>query len=150
MHVILSLDLLSLIYASLNFLNQIQLAFLLVGITALGLIKLSVCFLYWNLFAQVTLRRFLIIWMLIVVAWATSFIMAGLLECGSHLKAVFSSPTEYLEHCGSAVPAGYAMVGTDIATDFITLIIPIPVVWRLQMDMRTKLLTLMAFLIGAL
>ncbi|KAI2464122.1 hypothetical protein F4781DRAFT_414149 [Annulohypoxylon bovei var. microspora] len=134
----------------LNKARHIQLGFLLIGVVALGLIKLSVCFLYWQLFAQVVLRRFLIIWMVIIVVWATAFVMSGLLECGNHFMAVFGTPTEYLEHCGSAVPSGYAMVGSDIATDFITLIIPIPVVLKLQMDNRRKLLTLMAFLVGAL
>jgi hypothetical protein len=111
---------------------------------------LSVCFLYWHLFAQVILRRFLILWMVVIVVWATSFILAGLLECGSHLWAVFGTPTEYLKYCGSAVPSGYALVGSDIATDFITLIIPIPVVLRLHMSTRQKVLALTAFLIGAL
>ncbi|KAH6646656.1 hypothetical protein BKA67DRAFT_649924 [Truncatella angustata] len=138
----------------LNKAKHIQLAFLLLGITALGLIKLSVCFLYWQLFAQISsrtvLRRFLIVWMVVITAWATSFVLAGLLECGSHLSAVFGTPTEYLEHCGGAVSSGYAMVGTDIATDFITLIIPIPIILGLHMDMHRKLLTLSAFLIGAL
>ncbi|ORY56971.1 uncharacterized protein BCR38DRAFT_528345 [Pseudomassariella vexata] len=134
----------------LNKARHIQLAFFLMGVTALGLIKLSISCFYWQLFAKVTLRRFLIIWMVIVGVWATAFVMAGLLECGSHLTAVFGTPTEYLKHCGSAVPSGYAMVGSDIATDFITLIIPIPVILRLKMNMRRKLLTLMVFLIGSL
>lgn len=63
--------------------------------------------------------------------------------------AVFGTPTEYLEHCGSAIRSGYAMVGTDIATEFITLIIPIPVILGLHMDKRKKMLTLLVFLIGA-
>ncbi|KAK8041469.1 hypothetical protein PG994_014476 [Apiospora phragmitis] len=133
--------------------KHIQLALLLLGVTALGLIKLSVCFLYWQLFAKLSnnlaLRRFLISWMVVIVAWAVTFVMAGLLECGTHLTAVFS-PTGYLEHCGSAMNGGYAMVGTDIATDFVTLIIPIPIVMGLQMNLQKKLLALSAFLIGAL
>ncbi|KAI1415272.1 hypothetical protein F5Y13DRAFT_196630 [Hypoxylon sp. FL1857] len=129
---------------------KIQLGFLLIGVAALGLIKLSICFLYWQIFAQVALRRFLIVWMVVITTWALAFIMAGLLECGSHLTAIFGTPAEYLEHCGSAAPSGYAMVGSDIATDFVTLIIPIPVILRLNMNTHRKLLTLAAFLIGAL
>ena len=88
--------------------------------------------------------------MIIIGACATTFVLLGLLECGTHLKAVFGSPTEYIQHCGSAVPGGYAMVGSDMLTDFITLIIPIPVILKLNMNMSRKLLTLAAFLIGAL
>lgn len=125
---------------------------MLLGVTGIDLVKLSVCFLYWQLFAQAhtTLRRFLVFWMAVIVVWGTSFVLAGLLECGSHLTAVFGTPTEYLDHCGSAVPSGYAMVATDIATDLITLLIPIPIVLGLHMDKRRKMLTLLAFLIGAL
>lgn len=108
--------------------KQIELSFLLLGVLALGLIKLSVTFLYWHLFAMVRFRRFLIVWIVILIGWTTAFILAGLLECGSHLKALFTTPQEYLHHCGSAIPSGWAWVGSDIATDFITLIIPIPIV----------------------
>ncbi|KAL1867924.1 hypothetical protein Daus18300_006199 [Diaporthe australafricana] len=136
----------------LNKAKHIQLAFLLLGITGTEFVKLSVCFLYWQLFAKAhaVLRRCLIVWITLIVVWGTSFVLAGLLECGSHLTAVFGTPTEYLEHCGSAITSGYAMVGTDIATEFITLIIPIPVILGLHMDKRKKILTLLVFLIGAL
>lgn len=107
---------------------QLELSFLLLGILALGLIKTSVSLLYWHLFAKVKFRRFLIVWIIILIVWTTSFVLAGLLECGSHLKALFSTPQEYLHRCGSAIPSGYAYVGSDIATDFITLVIPLPVV----------------------
>lgn len=95
-------------------------------------------------------RRFLIVWMVIIVIWATSFVLAGLLECGSHLKALFGEPYEYLHHCGSAIPSGWAMVGSDIATDLITLMIPIPVVMKLQMSTHRKILTTLTFMVGAL
>lgn len=42
------------------------------------------------------------------------------------------------------------MVGTDIATEFVTLVIPIPIVLGLHMDKRKKMLTLLVFLIGGL
>ncbi|OTA99108.1 hypothetical protein M426DRAFT_95697 [Hypoxylon sp. CI-4A] len=134
----------------LNKAKHLELSYLLLGITALGLVKLSACFLYWHLFAKVMFRRFLIVWMVIIVAWATSFVLAGLLECGSHLTAIFGAPQEYLDHCGSAIPSGWAMVGSDMATDLITLIIPIPAILKLQMPMHRKLLTLLTFMIGAL
>ncbi len=129
---------------------KIELSYLLLGIAAVGLIKLSVTFLYWHLFAQVKFRRLLIVWMVVTTAWATSFVLSGLLECGSHLTALFGQPQEYLDHCGSAIPSGWAMVGTDIATDLITLLIPIPVVLGLQMSTHKKVLTLLIFMIGAL
>ncbi|KAK4170120.1 hypothetical protein QBC43DRAFT_679 [Cladorrhinum sp. PSN259] len=134
----------------LNRAKHSELSYLLIGITALGLVKLSVTFLYWHLFARVMFRRFLIFWMIIVTTWAVAFVMAGLLECGRHLKAIFGEPQEYLDHCGSAMPSGYAMVASDILTDFVTLVIPIPVILTIKMSARTRILTLMTFLIGGL
>ncbi|KAK3994927.1 hypothetical protein QBC44DRAFT_321536 [Cladorrhinum sp. PSN332] len=134
----------------LNKAKRSELSFLLIGITALGLIKLSVTCLYWHLFARVMFRRFLIFWMVIIVTWTVGFVLAGLLECGRHLKAIFGQPQEYLDHCGSAMPAGYGMVGSDILTDLVTLMIPIPVIMTLKMSVRTRILTLMTFLIGAI
>ena len=108
--------------------KQVELSFLLLGILALGLVKFSVTFLYWHLFAMARFRRFLIVRIIILIGWTTAFILAGLLECNSHLKALFTTPQEFLHHRGSAIPSGWACVGSDIATDFITLIIPIPIV----------------------
>jgi len=134
----------------LNKAKHLELSYLLLGIAALGFIKLSVCFLYWHLFSRVMFRRFLIVWIGIIIVWATSFVLAGLLECGSHLLAIFGEPQEYLDHCGSAIPSGYAMVASDVLTDLITLLIPIPVILSLQMSTRTRLLTMFTFMIGAL
>ncbi|KAK3384843.1 hypothetical protein B0H63DRAFT_448946 [Podospora didyma] len=97
---------------------------MVLGIVATGLVKLSVCLLYWRLFARVISRRFLMAWSVIIVCWTVAFVLAGLPECSSQLPALFSSAEVYYQYCGSAVPA--------------------------VMDTRTKVLTLMTFMIGAL
>lgn len=134
----------------LNIAKHLELSYLLIGIVALGLIKLSITFLYWHLFARVMFRRFLIVWMVIIVIWMTSFVLAGLLECGTHLTALFGTPEDYNIHCGSAMPSGYGLIASDILTDFITLCIPIPVLVTLQMNKRTRVLTMLTFAIGSL
>jgi hypothetical protein len=123
---------------------------LLIGVIGVGFLKLSVCFLYWHLFSRVVFRRFLIVWIVIVSLWTVAFVLAILLECGTHLSATFGTPDEYFEYCGSAIPAGYAMMATDLLTDIVTLTIPIPVILSLRMDTRTRLLTLLTFMIGSL
>lgn len=85
---------------------KIELSYLLLGITALGLVKLSVKFLYWHLFARVRFRRLLRVWMTIIAAWATGFILGGLLKCGTHLTAIFGQPQVYVQYCGSTIPSG--------------------------------------------
>jgi hypothetical protein len=123
---------------------------MVLGVVATGLVKLSVCLLYWRLFARVMFRRFLTAWIVVIVCWTVAFTLAGLLECGSHLTALFSSPQAYYEFCGAAVPAGYGMIASDLATDLVTLVIPIPVIMTLVMDAKTKALTLLTFSVGAM
>ncbi len=120
------------------------------GVAAIGLVKLSVCFLYWHLFARVVFRRFLIIWMVVIIVWTISFLLSIAFECGTYWKAFFGQARDIVEHCQSAVPIGYAMVATDVATDLITLAIPIPVILQMRMDTHTKILTLLTFMVGAL
>ncbi|KAK4189740.1 hypothetical protein QBC35DRAFT_492248 [Podospora australis] len=134
----------------LNRAKHLELGYLLIGILSLGLIKLSITFLYWHLFAKVIFRRFLIVWMVLIVIWMVGFILAGLLECGAHLTALFGTPQDYLDHCGSAMPSGYGLVGSDVLTDLVTLLIPVPVLMTLQMNKRTRVLTLLTFAIGSL
>ncbi|PSR94506.1 hypothetical protein BD289DRAFT_465831 [Coniella lustricola] len=135
----------------LNKSKYIQIFFFLMGIMVIDLIKLSVSTLYWNLFGKVrTVRYILIVYMVFIAAWTISFIAAGLAECGNHLPAVFGTLTKYPASCGHAVLTGISLVATDVATDFLTLIIPVPIVLRLQLSTRIKLLSLLTFMIGAL
>ncbi|KAK4201297.1 hypothetical protein QBC40DRAFT_278555 [Triangularia verruculosa] len=134
----------------LNRAKHSELSYLLIGVVALGLIKLSVCFLYWHLFSTVMFRRFLIFWMVALVLWTLAFVLAGLLECGTHLTAIFGTPEEYYRYCQAAMPSGFGMVASDILTDIITVLIPIPVIMKLQMNKRTRVLTLLVFSIAGL
>ena len=87
-----------------------------------------------------------------LVLWTAAFVIAGLAECGSHLLALFGTPQAYLDHCGSAIPTGWAMVGSDVATDVITLILPIPMVSDLESvasQVSSVLLTVRSDLVAA-
>lgn len=130
--------------------KKIDLAFILLGVVGTGFVKLSVLFLYWHLFSRVVFHRFLIVWMTIIALWMVAFTGAGLFQCGTHLTAVLGSPDEYFKYCKASVPAGYAMMASDVLTDFVTLVIPIPVVLSLTLDWQTKVLTLLTFMIGSL
>lgn len=129
---------------------QIQVSFIMLGVAGIGFVKLSVCFLYWHLFSRVVFRRFLTVWIVIVALWMVAFTVTGLFECETHLTAVLGAPEEYCKYCQAAIPAGYAMMASDVLTDFVSLVIPIPVVLSLSLDGRTKILTLLTFMIGSL
>ena len=64
--------------------------------------------------------------------------------------AIFGTPDDYTKYCQAAIPGGYALMSTDIATDLITLMIPIPIVMSLKMSPWTRVLTLLTFMVGGL
>ncbi|KAL9089892.1 MAG: hypothetical protein Q9159_002249 [Coniocarpon cinnabarinum] len=129
--------------------KHIELGAMAVGIPTLGLIKISISFLYRRIFGHKTsFRRVIDIWIVLMILWTVAYEITGLAECGSHLKALFGTPIQYLHRCGSAIPAGYAMVGSSIASDFITLLIPLPMIWSLHMEFHRKLLLTLTFMIG--
>ncbi|KAM7203992.1 hypothetical protein V8F33_001963 [Rhypophila sp. PSN 637] len=133
-----------------DILKQLQLALIILGVAGTGFVKLSVCFLYWHLFSRVVFRRFLAVWIGIVALWMVGAIIGGLTQCGTHLYAVLGAPEDYFTYCKASVPIGYAVMASDVLTDFVTLIIPIPVVMSLSLDRRTKILTLLTFMVGSL
>ncbi|KAI1268770.1 hypothetical protein F5Y18DRAFT_422995 [Xylariaceae sp. FL1019] len=140
----------SIVSERLNQTKYAEFIYLAVGTLTFGFLKLSACFLYWDLFAKFIFRRFLIFWMCIIALWTVAFFIGIFTECGAHFGALFAQPEDYHKWCGSALALGWALVGTDVATDVVTLLIPIPVVLKLQMGGRNKLLVLSILLIGAL
>ncbi|KAF2182285.1 hypothetical protein K469DRAFT_729030 [Zopfia rhizophila CBS 207.26] len=115
--------------------KDLESVFLLLGITASGFVNTSVSFLSWNLFAEVAFGRFLKCWIAIIMGWTVAFAL---------------NPEEYQQYCEAFKGAGFAYIGSDIGTDLITLLIPIPIVISLQLPTTRKILVLATFMIGAL
>jgi len=102
----------------------------IIGIFAVGMVKLSVSLLYYHLFSLVKFRYFLIFWIAIIIAWTITFVLGELLECGSHPLKIFGTVADVAKYCPHIHSIGYALVGSDIATDVITLLIPLPLVGK--------------------
>ena len=97
--------------------------------TALCLIKTSIACLYRRIFSIRPYRILINIWLVVLVAWAIGITIATLLECGTNLWAVVSpNIQEYLTYCTRTLSIGIAYCSTDVATDVITVILPLPMV----------------------
>ncbi|CAI6338767.1 unnamed protein product [Periconia digitata] len=129
-------------------LNNLQNVIFLTSIPALGLIRVSVSLLYWHLFAAVKLRRFLIFWIVLMVAWTLAFFICKVVECRGRLDAL--DPMERRKYCGACRNSGYVYAGSGILADLITLLIPLPIVISLSLPTKQKCLVLATFMIGAL
>ncbi|KAF2475184.1 uncharacterized protein BDR25DRAFT_331759 [Lindgomyces ingoldianus] len=130
--------------------QHMEYAFVLTGVFSIGLVKLSVCLLYWHLFAKVKIRRFLAVWIAIIVTWTVAFLISEFLECGTHPLKVFGTKQDLAKYCPHIHKIGYALVGSDVATDLITLLIPLPLVMGMRLPWTRKILLAATFLVGAL
>ncbi|KAI1326099.1 hypothetical protein F5Y16DRAFT_237452 [Xylariaceae sp. FL0255] len=134
----------------LNHAKYVEFSFLLFGTLGVGFVKLSTCFLYLHLFGKLRFRPFLIFWTIIITLWTLTFFIFLFAECGLHYEALYQATAEYDKYCKSAIPSGWIQAGTDVGTDLVTLLIPIPVVLGLRMSKGLKVLTLLIFAIGGL
>ncbi|KAI0025165.1 plasma membrane protein Pth11-like protein [Xylariomycetidae sp. FL0641] len=129
---------------------KLDLAYTLLNTIALGCIKLSFLYFYMRIFTSNTGRRkvhiFLITFQVFLALWMVAFFSGQLLECGTSSRALraASRSTKHSELPYWAV----AFAGTDLAADIVVLIIPVPLIWGLQLTTRKKLGVLAVFLLG--
>ena len=116
-------------------------------IPAIGLIKSSILLFYLRIFPQKNVRMVIHGVQAIVAAWTVSITIAFLFQCAPVHKAwEFTIPG----HCvvikrvwlGNAIP--------NILTDLAIIIIPLPLVWALQISRPQKYALCGIFLTGLL
>lgn len=117
-------------------------------VTGLTLVKLSVLLFYVRVFRTVQAYR-VAFWIvgLIVVAWCVAQSFVALLACIPIQSAWDSSIPG---RCVSMEAASVGSSVTDILTDFILLVLPVPMVWNLQISFRRKIGVVGVFIAGYL
>jgi hypothetical protein len=112
--------------------SQLEMAFFLMHIVAMGCIKLSFVFFYRRIFVTGKPRsRFGIISMgvlVIIILWTLAFIILFFTNCGTHLEERFTSPAGINKYCPSGAVSNEGLAIADFITDFIVYSLPIPVV----------------------
>lgn len=123
----------------------------MITISGLGCIKASVIYLYLRIFKAPALSAFQIIGRIamgITAAWTIAFFFTSLFQCipvTAIVEAYYSR-----EKCVNINQFYNAGCITDIIVDFLILILPIPMVLRLQLSFRQRLAILGIFLLGTL
>ncbi|KAJ5885374.1 hypothetical protein N7495_009884 [Penicillium taxi] len=114
----------------------------------LGLVKTSILLFYSRIFGtKKSFRISLIITMCIIWAWAISVILETLLLCRP-LK--YNWDTSIKGTCGNR-NAGYVIAGTmNLITDLMVMGLPIPHIWKLQLNTAKKAALSSVFCIGLL
>ena len=112
------------------------------------LTKLSILYFYHRIFP---VQRFLVICYLIagvMIAWWLGLVFSIIFSC----KPVqfFWDKTIHNGHCVNENSLAYGITAANIVTDIVVLVLPIPWLWRLQMQMSRKLAIIGMFLLGSL
>ncbi|KAI5919787.1 hypothetical protein F4810DRAFT_714138 [Camillea tinctor] len=133
--------------------GQIQWAYYLLLPLALGCTKMSFLFFYRRVFVVERLgaTNILLVGMiLLILLWMAGFFFTSLFQCKLEFWALWKSPIAQLEHCISQPKQALALTATDFSTDIIIMIIPIPLIYRLNLTPTKKIAVTAVFLLGAI
>ncbi|KAF2756406.1 hypothetical protein EJ05DRAFT_64279 [Pseudovirgaria hyperparasitica] len=136
-------------------LREYNFSFIVIGIAAIGLIKISVSLLYLQIFSTRNFRPYIIGWTVIMVIWTIGFLLTFLSLCGSHgtlASYKFTNAKTVDKFCGTerVKQMDFALVVSGSITDLITVMLPIPMTWSLQLSLRRKISIIGIFLVGML
>ncbi|KAL5044216.1 hypothetical protein BDW71DRAFT_215770 [Aspergillus fruticulosus] len=116
---------------------------------AFGLIKISILLLWKRILSPI--RSFqLFCWFMIgiVAAWSISFFFATLFQCGTHWDWNWAPIGFFLTQCTDTLNMLTVFCGTDLLTDFVIMLMPVPIIWKLKMSVRKKLGVTSMFMVG--
>lgn len=111
-----------------NLVFQMKFVINLTQLWAFGAIKLSVLFFYRRIFKGKIFDICTYVMICIVVAWTLSFFFAFLFQCGTNFGANWSTLKALLTQCHAQHTYQLAMAVSDVLTDGLILLIPIPLV----------------------
>ena len=120
---------------------------------AFGFIKLSILFFFRRVFSGT--RKFDIMsWTLIAVTglWMLGFFLATVAECNRHASSAwsFQEVSELYAKCVDINALLLSFTATDVAIDLAIFSLPLPNIWRLNMQVRKKIAVSAIFLLGSL
>ncbi|KAI4215366.1 MAG: hypothetical protein LQ351_002266 [Letrouitia transgressa] len=121
---------------------------------ALGCIKLSFIFFYRRIFnVGINTAVFNIVSLaslFLMAVWMLGFFLAVMLICPGHIDAYWALPTVRAKYCWTTTKFLYALSWSDVGTDLIVFLMPIPSVARLHMTSLKKIAVIAIFSLGAL
>ncbi|KAE8441494.1 hypothetical protein EG329_004882 [Mollisiaceae sp. DMI_Dod_QoI] len=114
---------------------------------ALTMVKISILLQYRRIFTVTSMQRATGIALLIIGAWGITVLVMLSLICVP-IQALWDQSVK--GQCLSLLPAYYAPAAINIATDFTTWVLPLPVIKSLQLPRRQKFMLMFIFGLGFL
>ncbi|KAH6681448.1 hypothetical protein B0J14DRAFT_576443 [Halenospora varia] len=117
---------------------------------AFGAIKLSVLLFYRRIFRGKWFNIATWTLMVTVILWIISFTIVFVFQCKLHFWAAWSTLSEMVDNCVPGIPLSEALTLSDILTDILILLVPIPCIWALNLSRSRKTAICAVFLMGFL
>lgn len=120
---------------------------------ALGCTKLSFLLFYKRIFVvnRTSKTNIVLAGMCVFVfLWMWGFFFTFLFMCRLDFWALWTTARAILDHCIPDSPPNLAIVITDVIADVAIAVIPIPLVWRLNLTLAKKIAISAVFLFGAI
>jgi hypothetical protein len=83
----------------------------------------------------------------LVAGWTIAFLIPSIFQCTPVTTLV---EPFYGNHCIDTLPFYLTLSVTDSVMDLVILIFPVPMVWKLKLNTKTKLAVTGMFLLGAM
>ena len=115
-----------------------------------GIIKLSVLLLYRRLFVGSLFNFYSLVMSGVIALWSLSFFFAFAFQCGTDIANWWTSAATIETYCDNTSALIVCFAISDVITDLMILITPLPIVWRLQMSVANKVGLTAIFLLGML
>ncbi|KAA8570253.1 hypothetical protein EYC84_002565 [Monilinia fructicola] len=130
--------------------EKIKYAFNLLQMIAFGAVKLSVLFFYRRIFRGKIFD--IASWTMIgvVLVWTFGFFFTMMFECRTEFWAFWSTLSDLLTHCLDDVKFQRVLSISDVVSDILILLIPIPIIWQLNLSIERKVAVCGVFLMGSL
>ncbi|KAF1812450.1 hypothetical protein P152DRAFT_449194 [Eremomyces bilateralis CBS 781.70] len=130
--------------------EQVKFTIQLSNIAAVGLCKLSLLFLFRRIFSTQPFKRVVDVSIAIATAWLLGFWLASLFQC-TPVNTIWTRwEREYAQYCFDVVKFYWAIGVTDAVTDLLIMVLPIPMIWKLQMPIKQRVAVGGMFLAGSL
>ncbi|KAL9081097.1 MAG: hypothetical protein Q9157_000302 [Trypethelium eluteriae] len=84
----------------------------------------------------------------IIIAWTVGYFFLFMFACRTHFDWLWTS-LENESKCTNTKDMQVSNTVTDVTTDFVVLLFPMPLIWRLQLSTLRKVATNGIFLLGA-
>ncbi|KAI0418352.1 hypothetical protein F5X98DRAFT_337841 [Xylaria grammica] len=120
---------------------------LLIQILAFAFIKASIVVFYRRIFRGNWFYHSTAIILVVICSWAISFFLASLFQCVPVSQGLLPTWTR-TGKCYNTHPMFVSMASTNLIIDITILVIPQPLVWRLNMPVRRRVLVSLVFLLG--